>query len=312
MEKGLNELRAALSNIDEEIVTQFIQRMVKIDVVAEYKGQTQGAVFAPDQEGKVLEKIRSQMPLELQDYGDVLFKTLMRLSRERQYDLLLEQDQAWPLGKALKRAQGHILQVQTVVFPGTMESYSALAAKEMYPKASLVSVRSFASACRQVVDSHVDVAVLPLENSTASIVDETYFLLKKHALYIQACFDLEIRHALLGVDGTEYNQTRFIAVSPKLTVSPQAERVSLIIQTANEAGALAAVLNIFADLGLNLTKIQSRPIPNRPWDYSYYLDFLAKPESRAASRALYQLEQETQSMRLLGWYHQVPSKPSSF
>ena len=53
-------------------------------------------------------------------------------------------------------------------------------------------------------------------------------------------------------------------------ITEDADRVSLILNLADRSGMLASVLNIFADRNLNLEKIQSRPIPDRPWEYSFY------------------------------------------
>ncbi len=101
------------------------------------------------------------------------------------------------------------------------------------------------------------------------------------------------------------NQTRFVMVTGAPAIDAAANRVSLILRLDDRSGTLAAVLDIFADRGLNLTKIQSRPQPARPWEYLFYLDFDAHPvgaEKTAALVTLYQLEQEYPFVRFLGWY----------
>lgn len=101
------------------------------------------------------------------------------------------------------------------------------------------------------------------------------------------------------------NQTRFVLVARQPAIAATANRVSLILRLDDRSGTLAAVLDVFADRGLNLTKIQSRPQPARPWEYLFYLDFDAQArgwQRAAAQVTLYQLEREYPFVRFLGWY----------
>lgn len=101
------------------------------------------------------------------------------------------------------------------------------------------------------------------------------------------------------------NQTRFIAVGRDMVTTPDASQISLILRLPHQSGSLASTLAIFADRGLNLTRIQSRPDPDQPWAYMFYLDFTAARDDWAAVQAvLYQLESEMPLLRYLGWYHE--------
>lgn len=105
-----------------------------------------------------------------------------------------------------------------------------------------------------------------------------------------------------GIDDTEVNQTRFVTVMRQLRIPADADRVTLVFTLPNESGALSAVLARLADYGLNLVKIQSRPIPHRPWEYSFHCDFESPADNRPALEALYLLDHELPWMKLLGWY----------
>jgi len=100
------------------------------------------------------------------------------------------------------------------------------------------------------------------------------------------------------------NQTRFLSVSRTLCAPKDANRLSLAFAAPNESGALANVLAIFADNGLNLTKIMSRPTPDRPWEYIFYLDCEIQVDSSVLFAVLYQLSAELPWLRLLGCYHE--------
>lgn len=105
-----------------------------------------------------------------------------------------------------------------------------------------------------------------------------------------------------GIDDAAVNQTRFVTVMRQLHVPDDATRVTLVFTLPNESGSLASVLARIADYGLNLVKIQSRPIPHQPWAYSFHCDFESPADSREALQALYLLDQELPWMKLLGWY----------
>ena len=104
------------------------------------------------------------------------------------------------------------------------------------------------------------------------------------------------------IDDTAVNQTRFVTVMRGLRVPADATRVSLVFTLPHETGALAGVLSRLADFGLSVSKIQSRPIPHRAWEYSFHLDFESRIENPNAFKALYMLEHELPYMKLLGWY----------
>ena len=100
------------------------------------------------------------------------------------------------------------------------------------------------------------------------------------------------------------NATRFVALSRVLTAGDEADTVSLVLQLPHESGSLAGALAIFADYGVNLTKIQSRPVPDCRWNYSFYLDFNGRLSSPQVRGLLYQLYCEYPYVKLLGFYSQ--------
>lgn len=88
----LERLRTELARTDQELLQLFLRRMQIVAEVAEYKMKTQSAVFVPEQETKVTRDVQTKTPPELGPYATILAGTLMRLSRERQYELLLAMD----------------------------------------------------------------------------------------------------------------------------------------------------------------------------------------------------------------------------
>lgn len=113
-------------------------------------------------------------------------------------------------------------------------------------------------------------------------------------------YDLEILATDIEDDAANY--TRFLALSrePLPTTNDQVLKTSIVFSVAHQPGALAHTLTMFADRGLNLTKIESRPLRGKPWEYLFYLDFVGDPATVQA--ALVDFGAMATSLRVLGSY----------
>ena len=116
-------------------------------------------------------------------------------------------------------------------------------------------------------------------------------------------YGLEILDA--AVSDIKENQTRFVVVRRTLQIAPRADTLSLLLRLPHSAGSLVSVMNLFSDHGINLTKIQSSPIPRNPWEYYFYIDCEAHPDNPEVLDVLYQLQHESTELRLLGWYREM-------
>lgn len=96
--------------------------------------------------------------------------------------------------------------------------------------------------------------------------------------------------------------TRFVAVTRGLIVTPDASRLSVLVHLPHRTGALAAALDVLADRGLNLSAISAQPVPEKPWEYSFFLDIEAPAMDAAAMAALRQFAAEMPLLRVVGWY----------
>lgn len=101
------------------------------------------------------------------------------------------------------------------------------------------------------------------------------------------------------------NYTRFLLLTPSAEVPELADKLSLVVQLAHEPGSLCLALNAFARRHLNLLKIESRPIAGTPWRYCFYLDLQASLKDPNTIEALAELQQFTDSVKILGCYPQA-------
>ena len=98
------------------------------------------------------------------------------------------------------------------------------------------------------------------------------------------------------------NITRFLIVGREPTPLRIPDKTTIVFTLANEAGALFKALSVFALRDIDLTKLESRPIPDRPFEYLFYADLSANREDLRCARALMHLAEFAPSLRTLGSY----------
>ena len=103
------------------------------------------------------------------------------------------------------------------------------------------------------------------------------------------------------------NYTRFFLLGRrKLAGSPKAPtKTSIAFATGNQPGALFRCLSVFALRDIDLTKIESRPLPGRPFEYMFYMDFKGDAKSPVVRNALRNLAEVAEFIRVLGSYNSV-------
>jgi len=104
-----------------------------------------------------------------------------------------------------------------------------------------------------------------------------------------------------SIEDNPANFTRFLVLQPNGTPPTNANRSSLVLITDNTPGSLARILTLFADKGINLSKLQSRPIVGTPWKYRFYL--VVDTAGEQLHEALEAVRPLTSSLTILGQYH---------
>ena len=373
----LGELRKQLDEIDARIVALYEQRMAVCGEVAEYKIESGKPVFDKKREEEKLEAVKALTENEDNRRGvEELFEQLMSMSRKLQYRKLSEHGS---LGK-LPFIGVDKLEVEgaRVVFQGSEGAYSQAAMLRFFGEhVNNFHVDSFREAMSAIEEGSADFAVLPIENSTAGIVNEIYDLLVEYENYIVGEQIIKIEHCLIGLPGTDLNQikmvyshpqslmqsarylnahdgwqqismqnnafaarkvsedkdpgqvaiaseqaakiygldvlvrgvnqsetnsTRFIIVTNQKIFLKDAKKVSLCLEVPHESGSLYHILSHFIYNNLNMTKIESRPIEERNWEYRFFIDFEGNLTDGAVKNALRGLREEARYMKILGNY----------
>ena len=105
-----------------------------------------------------------------------------------------------------------------------------------------------------------------------------------------------------SVQDFDDNVTRFLVVGATPLPNRAPDKTSIVFSLPNEPGSLFKALSVFALRGISLTKLESRPIPGRPWEYLFYVDLAAARDEVHCTRALAHLGEFAPLLRTLGTY----------
>ena len=105
-----------------------------------------------------------------------------------------------------------------------------------------------------------------------------------------------------GVNQSSSNSTRFIIVTNQKIFKKDAKKVSICFEVPHESGSLYHMLSHIIYNNLNMSKIESRPIEERNWEYRFFIDFDGNLGDSAVKNALRGLREEARNMRILGNY----------
>lgn len=365
----LSPLRDRIDAIDREIITLIARRLAVVEEVAAAKLAAASPLRDRDREERLLVRLREHAREAGIDPHAIerLYRVVMELSIAHQEHAIRARADA-PL---------------RVAYQGVEGAFSHLAAQRRYGGrdggALLAGFETFRGAADAVRAGRADLALLPIENTTAGSINETYDLLADGTLHITGEVVSAIEHCLLALPGTTLAELRVVAshpqalaqcagffhANPHLVARPEVDtagaarhvreagdrtvaaiasaaaaptygleilargiqtaagnatrfveiglapiavpegataKTSLVIALADRPGALGAILVELAARGLSLTKLESRPIPEAPFTYRFYMDVLGHAQSEPFVAALAKIRPLTTALAVLGTY----------
>lgn len=157
--------------------------------------------------------------------------------------------------------------------------------------------------CRDFFRKHSRIVATPFYDTAGSV---------KHVIAnnLRDAAGIASRHAATvykghilaaGIEDNKRNFTRFFLLRKSQRVLPKSNKTSIAFALKNVPGALHRALRVFADRDISLSKIESRPMRGRPWEYVFYADFL-RGDDRVARGALLQLRTVADMVKVLGVY----------
>jgi len=208
------------------------------------------------------------------------------------------------------------------VFDLLMESRLAIVAETILPiemqliaapGSSLGDIRSVAShpmalaQCERFFAAHPQWKRVPAEDTAGSVREALSGGDKSCAAIAGRRAAEQYKGVILAesIQDNAENFTRFVLLVPERQatawLSPSGRKISLAMRLAHRPGALLASLEPFAKNGVNLLKIESRPIHGRPWEYQFFIDVEA-PDVTRLDQALSEARNATSDLRVLGRY----------
>lgn len=373
----LQKMRKEIDQIDDQITALFEKRMSIAEDVANFKIETGKSVFDRSREQQKLQTVGAKTHTAFNSCGiQELYQHIMSISRKRQYQLLQENNvkQENPFTQIENLEKEGV----TVVFQGVEGAYSHAAMHTFFGEnIKSYHVASWKDAMEEIKKGNALYAVLPIENSTAGIVQDNYDLLTEYDHVIVGEQIIRCQHVLVGLPGTvlddicrvyshpqalmqcrefldahkewsihEFgntaaaakkvlednehtqaaiaspyaaehfglsvlqegiytnpgNSTRFIIVTKNKVYCRHAKKISISYELPHESGSLYNSLSHLIYNGLNMTKIESRPIAERNWEYRFFVDFEGNLSDSAVKNALLGLEAEARNLRIHGNY----------
>ena len=158
--------------------------------------------------------------------------------------------------------------------------------------------------CSEYLRKHPEIETVAMDNTALSAKK-----VKEDDRLDEAAIAGEINTDIYGlsllersIQNEKDNETRFIIVSSERKYLETADKVSLCFELPNEEGSLYHILSHFIFNGINLSRIESRPIHGKTWEYRFFIDFEGNLKEEAVINALRGLQEETKDLRILGNY----------
>ncbi len=160
------------------------------------------------------------------------------------------------------------------------------------------------SQCEEYLDAHREWRLIPYDN-TAGAAQKVAEEGDRHQAAVASrfaaeCFGLEVLAEHIYYN--EANFTRFIVVTNQRIFRRDATKISICFELPHQSGSLYNILSHFIYNNLNMTKIESRPIPGRNWEYRFFIDFDGNLNDSSVKNALRGIREEAINMKILGNY----------
>ena len=228
------------------------------------------------------------------DYGVVPIENSIEGSVNRTYDLFLEYD--------LKVCGEIIIRISHCLIAHKGATIEEIDTVYSHPQAL--------AQCRKFLEQHKLRAISTFD--TAGSVK----MIKEKNMMDSAAIASEIAAQIYDmsilareIEDIKNNSTRFFVLDKKDSPYSGEDKTSIIFATKSIPGALYKILGEFADRKINLTKIESRPTKQTPWEYHFYLDFEGHRTETKCQQALNSIRDKTIFVKILGSY-KAASKPN--
>jgi prephenate dehydratase len=222
------------------------------------------------------------------DRGVIPIENSLTGSIHRNYDLLLRNN-LWIMGETKIRIVHNLIVNKGVKFEDIKRIYS-------HPQGL--------SQCEKFLNKYSQIEKSPAFDTAGSVkmikeqkmFDAGAVASRKSAIY----YDMVILEE--GIEDIDENYTRFLMLLKSKEVPKSANKTSIVFSTENIPGILFKSLSVFALRDINLSKIESRPVLGKPWEYFFYLDIEENLNNERCINAINHLKEIASYLKILGCY----------
>lgn len=303
----LSKYRTKIDEIDRQLVALFTERMATAADIAAYKKAHHLPVLDAAREQQKLRQIAELAPAALQNETQTLYRLLFALSRSYQNRLL---GPVSPLPAEIEKAISDTPQLfparAAIACQGVEGAYSQLACERLFRTAEISCFPDLDAVFAAVDEGLCRYAVVPLESSAVydHMAHRNFRIVRSVRLRSGRC-----PTSAAGEESSESaqdgNSTRFLCISKQLEIYPGADRTSLMMTLPREPGALANVLSCFCAMGLNLSKLESRPLPAQGAACTFYFELESPVSSPQFLQCMEELGKISEGCSYLGSYSEV-------
>lgn len=293
----LSDIRRRIDQVDDEILSLFLQRMDLSEAVAAYKKEHQVPIWNKTREREILSRMAEKAgPQERYVYP--LYTTLFQLARTRQQELMEGPTLVGAQIRAsLAREEAVFPQTGTVACQGVEGGNSQAACDRLLPRGRIVYVNSFEAVFDAVESGLCQFGVVPIENSSYGSVRAVYDLLQRKRFSIVRSTRLCIRHELLALPGARLSDitkiyshqqaigqcSRFLSTLPGVETIPWDNTASAARLVSESGSSHAAAIASPACAGLYGLVPVARDIQDSDNNYTRFICITRDPAVYAGS-----------------------------
>ncbi len=285
----LKELRNEIDLIDDELVRLFAQRMEVSARIADYKKENGLPILVPTREQEKLRDVAQKAGPDLEVYTRVLYNLLFELSRGYQSKRnATRTDLFTRINEAVESTPKMLPREASVACMNSEQCDADLICRKLLGSYACLPFKTPDSILSAVSQGLCRYGILPVDHDLKRILD----LLTEHQLYI-------VRSSRLS-DGGQY-----VCVARQLEIYPGANRSTIRMALADRPGALYKVLSRLYTLGINVVRLESRPITEKNFQAMFYFDLETSVYSEEFLLFICELQDLCRDFTYLGSYTEV-------
>ncbi len=293
----IKELRQEIDRIDDQLVQLFAQRMEVSAQIADYKKEQGLPIFVPSREREKLAAVSERVDPSLASHVKVLYSLLFELSRSHQSARNVAQtDLFGSISHAIEHTPKLFPQQAMVACLGAESASSQRACERVFKEPWPLYFNSLEAVFSAVTQGLCNYALVALEDGAASAAQAVYQLLIEHHFFIVRSFRLQNENG---------SRTRYVCISKNLEIYPGADRTTLQMVLPHKPGSLYRVLARIYTLGINVTRLESRPMAEKAYQISFYFDLETSIYSEEFVRLMCELDDLCEEFQYLGSYTEV-------